>query len=245
MFYFLSRIFAWVAEPLAYIFICFILAVFLPAKFKRTKLYLAIIAIAMSLIFSNPMLYTYAERSWCPTDMSQSDTTHYDYGVVLGGFGHYDNNTGNIDYHRAIDRLFTAVRYYRQGRIDYILLTGDGLTTDSATFYREMQQLFAIPPQALIREPLARSTRENAQYTARLLQQHNDARIVVFTSAIHMPRTQLTFSQEGVSATYIPCDFRSRSNNFFAMWFPSPKVLADWGDLIHEWVGCVVYRLFH
>lgn len=243
MFYILSRIFVWVAEPLTYIILALLLAIFLPVRFKRTRLVCTVVAIAMTIIFTNPLLYIYAERSWQTPLDQQHDTTHYDYGVVLGGFGQYDTFSGNIDYQRAIDRLFTAIRYYRNGNIRSIIVSGDGLTTDSLTFYREMQQLYNIPPEALIREPKARSTRENAIYTASILQQHNNPRVAVFTSALHIPRSRLAFEQEGIEATYIPCDYRARKDNIYAMWMPSPKVLIDWGELIHEYIGYITYSV--
>lgn len=241
MFFILSRIFAFVAEPLTYIILAFCLAIFLPAKLKKVRLSCAIVAIGLTLFFTNPMIYSSAERVWAPPHQHSNDTTHYDWGVVLGGFGHYDSESGMIDYQRAIDRLFSAVRYYRCGRIDKIVITGDGLTTDSATFYREMEHIFHIPSHDIIREPLAKSTRQNAQCTAQLLKQYNNPRIAVFTSAIHIPRTRLTFQQEGVEATFIPCDYRSRNSNPYIMWMPNFKVLNDWSELCHEWIGYAAY----
>ncbi len=241
MFYILSRIFAFVAEPLTYIILAFCLAIFLPSKFKKSRITAVLAAFLMLIIFTNPMLYSYAERCWQSPQTETSDTTHYDYGIVLGGFGQYDTDTGNIDYQRAIDRLFYAVRYYREGRINRIIVSGDGLTTDSATFYREMQQLYDIPAHALIREPNARSTRENAQYVAKIID--DDACIAVFTSAIHLPRARLAFEQENINATFIPCEFQVRKDYLWFMFTPSPKVLIQWGEIVHEWIGYLSYRL--
>ena len=243
MFFILSRIFVWVAEPLTYIILALLAAIFLPVRFKKIRISCPIIAILLTVVFTNPLLYTHAERSWQATTHDIQDTTHYRYGVVLGGFGQFDSYSHSIDYQRAIDRLFTAVRYYRDGRIDYIIVSGDGLTTDSATFYREMEQLYNIPPHVLIREPLARSTRENAQYVAEIVRQHNNLPIAVFTSAIHVPRSKLAFEQEGIDAVFIPSDYRSRKDNIYNMWMPSPKVLIDWGELIHEWIGYITYKI--
>ena len=243
MFYILSRIFAAVAEPLTYIILAFCLAIFLPSQFKKIRIASVVAAFILLFIFTNPMLYSYAQNSWQPRQSEYTDTTHYDYGIVLGGFGHYDNHSSQVDYQRAIDRLFEAVRYYREGRIDRIIITGDGLTTDSATFYREMQQLFNIPAHDLIREPNARSTRENAQYSAQIIADEHHATIAVFTSAIHLPRARLSFEQEGINATFIPCDYQYRHHNPTIMFIPNPKILVDWADHIHEWIGYISYKI--
>lgn len=244
MFYILSRIFAWIAEPLAYIFICFILAIVLPRKMRRTRITMAILAVVLFFTFTNPMLYTCAERMWVANVETPDQNAIYDYGVVLGGYSMYDSERNTIEYQKAVDRLIVAVRYLREGRVKQIIISGDGSTeVDSATFYKEMKQVFDLTPAEVVMDNKPRNTRENATKTIELLGDSlAGKRLAVFTSAIHTPRSRLTFEQEGVDATYIPTDFRYRRDNY-TMWMPSVEILADWGKLIHEWVGYVVYAV--
>lgn len=243
MFFILSRLFAWIASPLAYIFILFVLAAFLPIKYGKEKTVCSIVAVAMVFFFSNPWLYTQAERLWLRGISVDDGTAHYAYGVVLGGYAEYDDARQTIEYKESIDRLISAVRLYRDERVERLVISGDGsVKADSAVFCREMQKVYSIPPEDIIIDKQARNTRENASGPLALLGDSLlQSPVAVFTSVIHARRAMLCFDRVGVHAVYVPSDYNSRNNEFVDMWCPDFKMFDKWSSLLHEWIGWVVY----
>jgi len=99
------------------------------------------------------------------------------------------------------ERSQVAAKFWRQQRSPLILATGHG---GEAT--RLVQRLLAegVPPDALIEEPCARTTEENALFSAPLLQQQNVQRILLITDSPHMLRSLLTFQSLGFDVVPYP-----------------------------------------
>jgi len=55
--------------------------------------------------------------------------------------------------------------------------------------------------------PVSANTREEAAHTAEWAKDHQDARILLVTSAWHMPRAIRNFEDRNVSVAPLPCDY--------------------------------------
>jgi len=99
------------------------------------------------------------------------------------------------------ERSQAAAQFWRQQRSPLVLATGHG---GEAT--RLVQRLLAegVPPSALIEEPCARTTEENALFSAPLLRQKKVQRILLITDSPHMLRSLLTFQSVGFDVVPYP-----------------------------------------
>lgn len=127
------------------------------------------------------------------------------------------------------ERSQTAAQFWYRQRAPLILATGY-----SGEAPRLMQQLRieGIPLTALLEEPNARTTEENALLSARLLNQRGVQRIILVTDSPHMLRSLLTFRSLGFEVIPEP--------------IPLPANLSAIDvsqTALREYVGLVVYAL--
>ena len=81
------------------------------------------------------------------------------------------------DLGRGADRVWHAARIYRAGKASRVIISGGrlpwlGKRTSEATAMRQFLSDLGVPPDAVLIEEQSRSTYENAQHTAQLLQRH-------------------------------------------------------------------------
>ncbi|GAB4470220.1 MAG: YdcF family protein [Anaerolineales bacterium] len=113
----------------------------------------------------------------------------------------------------AGDRLIYAAQLYRQGKAQRILLSGGGIewyTASSANPAREMAallELMGVPSEVLLLEDRSQNTLQNAQYAKQLLAEMGIQRILLVTSAMHMPRAVRAFERQGFEVIPAPTDF--------------------------------------
>ena len=96
-------------------------------------------------------------------------------------------------------RVDAAVKLWRQGEAPLIFLSGRGDALEMAIMLEEQ----GIPRNAIQGEPCSRTTEENAQITAHLLQPRVH-HIILITDAPHMARSYLTFSSLGFNVAAHP-----------------------------------------
>jgi uncharacterized SAM-binding protein YcdF (DUF218 family) len=66
-----------------------------------------------------------------------------------------------------------------------------------------------VPDSALVQEPTSRNTRENAVNTKQIMDQQGIRKILLVTSALHMPRSLKIFQKLGIDTIPTPTDFLS------------------------------------
>jgi uncharacterized SAM-binding protein YcdF (DUF218 family) len=96
-------------------------------------------------------------------------------------------------------------------------------------------------------ESRSRSTVENAEDSAQLLQPRPDELWLLVTSAAHMPRAIGCFRAAGFRVEAYPVDFITRGEGppGFGGRGPAPlgkQRLAQLDDAVREWIGLVAYR---
>jgi uncharacterized SAM-binding protein YcdF (DUF218 family) len=104
---------------------------------------------------------------------------------------------------------------------------------------------WGIPSTALLTEGESINTRENALASHALLTPRGIRRILLVTSAVHMPRAAAAFRKAGFEVAPAPADFRTgwAKPNQILRWAPTPQSLFNSSAALHEWVGLWVYRL--
>ena len=245
MFYILSRIFAVVASPWLYILILFILSYFL--KSRKTKRGCFIGAWAVLLIFSNGVLYQKALNVWTANYLTIPDTTrNYKYALLPGGFSSYDHNRHRTEYGFAVDRLADAARFYKQGIVKKLVITGDGASGrdgNMKAFIEDLNKLWGIRTEDVIIEPEAKNTFENIKLSLQLVEDMNSGNTLLINSALYMKRTLQSCDQLNFHPAYYSTDIDTTVRTNWEMWIPNFHVTDEWMRLIDEWIGCAAYKL--
>lgn len=110
------------------------------------------------------------------------------------------------------NRLLFAVKLYREAKAPLVILSGGRLPWQKALppiseGMAEVIELMGVPKSAVIQEPASGNTYENALDVKGLLQSRNINRVLLVTSAMHMPRALALFRHQGIEAIAAPCDY--------------------------------------
>jgi uncharacterized SAM-binding protein YcdF (DUF218 family) len=109
--------------------------------------------------------------------------------VILSGSGGYLEHLGAD----SMLRCNVALRFWRAGRAERIIVTGVGVAEAMRNFLVSR----GVPSEAIVIEPHARSTRQSALFVAALLPREQ-AQVVLVTSDYHMFRASRAFRRAGV-----------------------------------------------
>lgn len=169
--------------------------------------------------------------------------------VVLGG--HTANGRHNwfqpYDADTAATRVNTAALLYENQRAPYIVLSGaalDGSLSEAEMMARILRSR-GVPDDALILETQSLTTYENGVYTRRTLDQHDIQRVLLVTSALHMPRAMAVFRKQDISAVAAPAQPQIvvPADPAFSFWLPDMRTLSASRSIIKEYVALMVYWL--
>ena len=253
MFFEISKFLNFFISPVTWIILLLIGAfVCKNKKLRKTCLFGSI---AVFIIFTNSVLVGYVKsqtiKEYCQANI---DTTkQYRLAIVMGGFASINKQTGQLQYEQdRADRLWEAVRLWRKGTVEQILITGDPSSviekdgTSTASQFLQYMNEMQIPQSVFVLEQQALNSTENARYTAALLKQMNvpDTACVLITSATHMKRSLKCFAQEGLYPDYLPVhtQFLTTTINH-KDFYPSWKAAVEWQELLNEWIGEIIYRV--
>lgn len=111
----------------------------------------------------------------------------------------------------AADRVWHAASLYRAGKAPLVVVAAgnqrkrEGEQTE-ADAVAQMLQVVGVPRRAIVLETESRTTRENARNTLSIIEHSGARKILLVTSARHMPRALQTFRSmwRGVDVQIIP-----------------------------------------
>ncbi len=162
--------------------------------------------------------------------------------VVLGGgevpsFGNgWDDDLAEVQS----TRTGFGLELYRAGRAPLMFLTGG---EDEATQMARRLRQQGVPASALLTEKRSMTTYQNALYSAPLLRQHHLQRLLLVTSAMHMPRAAATFRQQGFTVIPAPAADAAVQARKGSAWWPQHGALRQSGRCLREYIGLWVYKL--
>ena len=212
---------------------------------------LAILWLSSNLIFSNWLLRS-LEWQYLPTgELPQAEAI-----VVLGG-GTKPRIAPRPWYEvsEAGDRILYGSWLYKQGKAPLLLVSGGRIDWFGEGGNPESEDMAAIaiamgvPRLAILEDPDSLNTRENAVNTKRILSQKGINKILLVTSALHIPRSMAIFRKLGFEAIAAPTDFlavQSQNNKGWGILLdllPNAEALKDTTSAIKEYIGLLVYRL--
>jgi uncharacterized SAM-binding protein YcdF (DUF218 family) len=180
--------------------------------------------------------------------------------VLLGG------GTASPEYPRPIpevnsagDRVIYAAWLYQQGKAPAILASGglldwNPLHSSPAQDMAALLKMMGVPPEAIWLQPESRNTYEDALYSAQILKEKGIRRILLVTSAWHMPRSVRLFQAQGLEVVAAPTDFSVTDTDWEDMTslnlrsqilglLPSADNLGLTTRMLREYIGLLVYDL--
>ncbi len=226
---------------------------------KRTGIILA--GLCVLIFFSTPVvsksLFHFMERNM--ERLSATEAQMADAIVVLSGAGVREQGKGKVVEWMDPDRFLGGVQLFYAGKAPLLIFTGGWLPWDAAArpegeVLIEQAGVLGIPTQAMLTTRKVSNTAEEAMGVAQVLGErlqkdgHPPARlprILLVTSAFHMPRARRLFEKAGMEVIPFPVDFK-RSPSWrvgFMDLVPNSAALAASEIAIRELYGRWYYQL--
>jgi uncharacterized SAM-binding protein YcdF (DUF218 family) len=184
-----------------------------------------------------------------PLQVSTIDTQN-SVVVVLGG-GSYQQppeyQKQNLPSDSGLLRTLYGAEIARNHDVDVYLSGGSPLEPDAESEAVTMQRWiirFGVPAERTHVESTSLNTIGNAQHIAAILKQQHIKRIILVSSANHLPRARLCFEDQGLDVIAAPTDYLSKQTPYQALdYLPDAHVLADSSTALREYLGIVWYQL--
>lgn len=251
MFFYLSKLVAFLFSPLTWVFVLLLYSFKTKVEGRAKKLRIA--AVIVLYVCSNSFLVDECFRVWEPVTPDYDLMTNtYDGAIVLGGIGDVDLRLKKLNFGHSGDRLFQTLALYHKGRIKKIIFTGGSGSIEfpekkEGIYVKKYLSSIHIPDSAMIFESESKNTYENAVNTKKILDSLNlKGNFLLVTSGYHMPRAMAVFKKAGFSNLSPYITNRSsglRRFTFDHLFIPNPGALIGLDMLIHEWIGYLTYKL--
>lgn len=145
----------------------------------------------------------------------------------------------------TLERADAAFKLYKETGLP-LLISGGAPFSESpeaeavAAYLKEL----GVPENRIIKEERSRDTQENARFSLKICGEKGYKKIILLTSAYHMPRAVLLFRKAG-TAEIIPFPVARRTGGarFYADYLPGGGLEAR--QALNEYLGILYYRLYY
>ena len=171
---------------------------------------------------------------------------HYKYALLPGGFTGYDKIRERTDYGFAADRQVDAIELYKSGKVEKLVVTGDGTSGEEGNaevYLEQLEKVWGVNRKDVIIEPKALNTFQNIDYTLKLVPDMRSENTIIINSAIYMRRTLLSCRKRNFHPAYYATDVNISRKWTWQSWIPDFHVMDDWMRLIHEGIGMIAYKI--
>jgi uncharacterized SAM-binding protein YcdF (DUF218 family) len=257
-FLFLSKLLPELVLPLGATFLLLIAALAFGSTRRRQRILvgsaLLVLGVGSSGCVSELLVRSLERRYPAPAELPTAPAI-----VVLGGGTEpVIPPRTDVELGPGGDRLLHAVRLHRAGKAPVILVCAGRVEWSAAprpeaADMAELLRFMGVPADAILEESRSRTTYENAVEAWRVLQPLGVRRILLVTSALHMPRAVGLFRRVGFDVVPAPTDFQvvdapPPGDDF--PWLeqralsalPNARNLASTTLALREWMGIGVYR---
>jgi uncharacterized SAM-binding protein YcdF (DUF218 family) len=157
--------------------------------------------------------------------------------ILGGGFRHDAPEVGADTPSLTGDlRLIEGARVARATHLPVLI---SGAPPEAAAMQKFMEEDLQVPVHWV--EGESWTTRQNAEFSARMLRPLGIDRIILVTSSPHMTRAVGDFTAAGFQVTAAPADMVTRDEPGLLWFVPSTNALSRSEAALYEWAG----RLFH
>ena len=244
MIYF-HKIIPLIFSPLFFIIFLIILGIILGSK------KISLTGIVILVIFSMPIisgkLIAYLESDYefnKPSKVVSANAI-----VVLSGMVQTIKTKDGLDYEwgGAVDRFFAGIDLFNLDKAPTLIFTGGKLPWSiglpEGEFLRKEAIKLGIPKKSILLTENVENTDQEARAVKKLLSLDNP-KVILVTSAFHMPRAQLVFKAAGINVIPFPVDFKIGAKKLtFMSFIPSASSFASTSYFVREMIGRAYYNL--
>ena len=242
---YLHKILPLIFSPLFFIISLIILGLILGSK------KISFIGIAVLIIFSIPVvsnkLIAYLESDYELNKPSKVESA--DAVVVLSGMAKTIQTKDGLNYEwgEAVDRIFAGIDLFKLNKAPTLILTGGKLPwsigVPEGEYLRDVAIKLGVPEKDILITENVENTDQEAKATMKLLSL-DSPKVILVTSAFHMPRAQLVFEAAGISVIPFPVDFIIGAGKLtFMSFIPSASSFAATSFFVREMIGRTYYNL--
>lgn len=267
MFLFLSKLLPLFFYPLGVVCWLLVMALLLWWKKSRFVPIPVLTALLVLLLSSNSWVANSLVQSLEWQQIPQGALPTADAIVVLGGATRSKfPPRPSVDLSEAGDEPKVPLRYrvlygaqlYREGKAPLIIASGGrinwrgGGPSESADMAAIMRTL-GVPDSAILQDPTSLNTYQNAINVQQILKKQGIRKILLVTSAMHMPRSLAIFQRLGIDTIAAPTDFlvtqqelaepNSSIEASLLNIVPDAERLEMTTHALKEYLGTVIYRL--
>lgn len=172
--------------------------------------------------------------------------------VVLGGILGPATPEGFMpNWSDAVERFEAGVTLVQAGRAPRLVFTGArrewlGRQTTEGEELRRLAIARGVPPEKILVTRFVDNTATEAVAVADLMKADHQRRIILVTTAWHMPRSVYLFRKAGIDCQPFPVDFhldKTRSVEFLDF-VPNAGAWQGTEKALREWYGYAFYRIF-
>ncbi len=248
MLYVIKLCYAWLLPPGLFILALLAVCIFYRRSVRVTRLLPVMLLIYLMSIsaVSDRLLKTLEDQYPQPTlaELRDAGAIVILGGGSCGGVPDFDGE-GQVAA-GAANRHFMGLRLYRALKLPVIISGGlvfpeNGV--EAATSIRLLKAC-GVAEQDLIPDARSRNTAENAKYTKEICQQKGFRKIILVTSAYHMPRSVALFRREGVDVIPYPTDYLTNKNLVLDAFAFTPKAydLQNTSIVMKEYLGLLAAK---
>jgi uncharacterized SAM-binding protein YcdF (DUF218 family) len=253
MFFQISKLVAPLLSPLPVFFFAALAVAVLGCRGHARRLLLALLAflwLCSADAVVDPLLGAW-ERASPP--LALADVPQADAVVVLAGMTEARPAHGladRVEFESSVERVLEGARLLRAGKAPRLVLSGGPADLfgrqppEAPRLAAWLTQMQLVEPERIVVEDQSRTTSENAERTAALAREAGWKRLILVTSALHMPRALGCFRAVGLDVVPYPVDYLADAGHIGAADFvPGEKGLLHSRRLGRELIGLAAYTL--
>ena len=205
-----------------------------------------IILILSSLPIISNKFIAYLEKDYQPIEIA--DVENVDAIVVLSGMIRVIGDEENLKYEftDSVDRFFAGLDLFNNNKSPILILTRGkmpwSLGIAEGEYLKEIAIKYGVSEENIILTDEVQNTDQEAKAIKEILTE--DAKIILVTSAFHMPRAEKVFKAANINLIPYPVDFQnSKSKTTMMDFIPSAGSLFDTSHFVREMIGRLYYNL--
>ena len=229
-------------------FFLIIILILLGIFFKSKKLSLSgiLILVLCSLPIVSKKLINYLEKDYILQDIDSVNKA--DAIVVLSGMLRTikTENGYKYEFNESVDRIFAGINLYKNNKASKLILTRGklpwSLGKPEGEYLKDLSIKNGIPESNILLTDNAQNTEQEVKSIKKLLDKND--KIILVTSAFHMPRAKKVFEANGINIIPFAVDFRSNlRKTTFLDFIPSVGSFGTTSYFVREMLGRIYYSI--